>query len=151
MTTVGDEIIWEQHYFALGITDTPTTAPVITGTNVTYSSGARWGNHDIYFQYDIGSGWNGSWLDLTGANFGAIGAVDPAIGLKVKIRAVCATASTTNLMTRILLYTTSTLAAQTANLYPLDVNTITFTGLPTGTDMVVLEAGTTNILYQVDS
>jgi len=39
----------------------------------------------------------------------------------------------------------------TGNTYPLDVNTLTFTGLPTGADMVVLEAGTSNILYQVDS
>jgi hypothetical protein len=146
MTTVGDEIIWEQHYFALGITDTPTTAPVITGTNVTYSSGARWGNHDIYFQYDIGSGWNGSWLDLTGANFGAIGAVDPAVGLKVKIRAVCAVAATNNLMTHILLYTTSTLAAQTDNLYPLDQITLTLTGLVSGSDVTILSAGTETVL-----
>jgi hypothetical protein len=46
--------------------------------------------------------------------------------------------------------TTSTLAAQVGNLYPLDTNTITFTGLPTGCDAVVLTAGTSTILAQAD-
>jgi len=38
-----------------------------------------------------------------------------------------------------------------ANPYPLDTNAITFTGLPAGCDVVVLSAGTSNVLHQVDS
>jgi hypothetical protein len=34
---------------------------------------------------------------------------------------------------------------------PLDTNTITFTGLPTGCDAVVLTAGTSTVLAQQDS
>jgi len=151
MQSLNDEVIFEQHYFALGVVSFTNTAPVVTGTNVTYVSGPDWGNHDIYFQYDKGAGWNGSWLDLTAANLVAVGAIDPSIGVKLKYRIVCDAASTTNAITYIRVQTDSTLAAQSANLYPLDVNTLTFTGLPTGTDMVVLEAGTSTILYQVDS
>ena len=33
----------------------------------------------------------------------------------------------------------------------LDTNTVTFTGPPTGTDMVVLTAGTTTVLYSSDA
>ena len=47
--------------------------------------------------------------------------------------------------------TTSTTTAQETQLFPLDTNTITFTGLPTGTDVVVLAAGTDTILDQRDA
>ena len=50
---------------------------------------------------------------------------------------------------RVAMTTTST--ARDTNLYPLSVNTITFTGLPTGCDAVTLTAGTTTILDQKDS
>jgi len=151
MQAVGDEVIFEQHYYTLGVTGLSNTAPVINGTNVTYVSGPDWGNHDIWFQYDIGAGWSGTWLDLTAANLSGVGAINPAIGVKLKYRVVCDTAATTNALTYIRVQTDSTLAAQTDNLYPLDVNTVTFTGLPVGCDMVVLSAGTSTVLYQVDS
>jgi hypothetical protein len=151
MAALNDEIIFEQHYFTLGVTGFTNTAPIVTGTNVTYVSGPDWGNHDIFFQYDIGAGWNGSWLDLTAANLSGVGAIDPAVGVKLKYRIVCDTASTTNAITYIRVQTDSTGAAQAANLYPLDTNTVTFTGLPTGCDVVVLTAGTSTILDQRDA
>jgi len=46
--------------------------------------------------------------------------------------------------------TTSTTTTQDYQ-YPLDVNTVTFTGLPTGCDVVVLTAGTSTILAQQDA
>lgn len=125
MASLNDEIIFEMDYFCLGVVSFTNTAPVVTGTNVTYVSGPDWGNHDIYFQYDIGSGWNGSWLDLTAANLVAVGAINPAIGVKLKYRIVCDTASTTNALTYIRVQTDSTLAAQSDNLYPLDTATTT--------------------------
>lgn len=152
MQALNDEAIFEQAYFVKGCTGLPNTAPVVTGTNVTYVSGPDWGNHDIYFQIDTGSGWNGSWLDLTGANLNSFNAsISPSTGFKLKYRIVCDTASTTNLISYIRIATTSTLVAQTDNLYPLDTNTVTFTGLPSGTDMVVLAAGTNNVLYSTDA
>lgn len=119
LATVGDEIIIECPYFIKGHTALDSSAPVITGTNVTYSSGARWGNHDIYYQIDTGSGYGGSWKNLTGANL-ATETISPSTGFKIKYRLVCATAATNNLLTYIRINTVSTLAAQTDNLYPLD-------------------------------
>ena len=119
LATVGDEIIIECPYFIKGCTALDSAVPVITGTNVTYSSGARWGNHDIYYQIDTGSGYGGSWQNLTGANLAAE-TISPSTGFKLKYRLVCATAATTNLLTYIRINTVSTLAAQTDNLYPLD-------------------------------
>ncbi len=154
LAALNDEVIIEQDYYVKGCTGLPNTAPVVTGTNVTYVSGPDWGNHDIYFQIDVndGSGWNGSWLDLTGANLNSFDAdIDPALGFKLKYRIVCDTASTSNLISYIRIATTSTLAAQTDNLYPLDTNTLTLTGLQSGSDVVVRSAGTTTILASVDA
>lgn len=132
LASLNDEVIFEMPYFVKGCTALPNTAPVVTGTNVTYVSGADWGNHDIYFQIDVndGSGWNGSWLDFTGANLNSFTAsIDPDLGFKVKIRIVCDTANTSNLINYIRFSTTSTLVAQTDNLYPLDTVPIIITVL----------------------
>lgn len=75
--------------------------------------------------------------------------VDPAVGFKMKWRITTA-ATATAAITHMMVETISSAAAQD-NYYPLDTNTITFTGLPSGCDMVVLEAGTSNILDQVDA
>jgi hypothetical protein len=150
MASVNDEIIIEQHYFVKGCTALTNTAPIVTGTNVTYVSGPDWGNHDIYYQIDTGSGYGGSWKDLTATNLSGE-TINAATGFKVKYRIVCDTASTTNLISYIRIATTSTLASQTSNLYDLDVNTVTFTGLQTGSDVFIYEAGTTTVLGSVDA
>jgi hypothetical protein len=143
MEQIGDEVIWEQSYFALAITGFAGSVPVITGTNVTVGTGPVWGNHDIYFQYDVGNGFNGSWIDFNGSELGAVTGFDPAKGVKLKIRVVCNTANATNLISYIRATTESTLAAQIANLYPLDVTILNVTGLKPGSEVRVYEAGTT--------
>ena len=50
LTKVGDQVTWEMPFFAIGFTAFTNSAPTITGTNVTYSTGARWGNHNLEFQ-----------------------------------------------------------------------------------------------------
>lgn len=151
LAAVNDEVIFEMDYYALGITALTNSAPLLSGTNVTYSSGARWGNHDVYYQLDPGTGvYGGSWQNLTAANLSAE-TVSPSVGFRIKIRVVCATAATTNLITFIRILTTSTLAAQRDNLYPLDLTTLTLTGLVSGSDIVVLDAGTETERVNVNS
>lgn len=151
LTKVGDQVTWEMPYYCLGHTAFATTAIGVTGTNVTYVSGSTWGNHTLEFQIDInnGSGFNGSWTALTSTNLRTF-TIDPSLGFKLKIRATTFTAAAGNVLTAIRIYTESTDAAQD-NYYPISVNNVSFTGLPTGTDVVVLSAGTTTILAQVDS
>lgn len=72
-----------------------------------------------------------------------------AVGFPLRIRIITITTNTTAINS-LFFFTDSTNSAR-GNTYPLDVNTISFTGLPTGTDTVVLIAGTTTILSQVDS
>lgn len=146
LANVNDEYITEMPYAALGHLTLSATAPVVTGTNVTYSSGSRWGNHDIYYQIDTGSGYGGAWLNFTN-NLSQD--INPA-GTKIKLRIVCAIANTTNLVSFIRLNSTSSTAAMDANMFPLDTNNVTFFGLPEGCDIVVLAAGTSTILDQQD-
>jgi hypothetical protein len=143
-TKVGDQVTWETDWFVKGYTAFTNSAPTITGTNVTYSSGARWGNHDLEFQIDTGSGYGGTWLALTAANLIAQ-SISAVSGFKLKLRATCATANAGNVLTNLRVAMTTTDAAQGTNLYPLSVVTMQFTGLPTGCDITVIAAGTETV------
>lgn len=142
LATLGDYYICEMQEARLQVTGFDNVAPTLTGTNT--------GNHSFEYQIDSGSGWNGSWKTLNGTNLSGE-SIDPSIGHKLKIKVECTTANNANLISYVRVNTTSTLAAQSANLYPLDTNTVTFTGLPTGCDAVTLTAGTSTILEQKDS
>lgn len=136
-TAVGQAVTWETDWWVLGYTAFTNTAPTITGTNVTYSSGARWGNHDIEYQIDTGSGWNGTWKALTAANLSAE-TITATPGFKLKVRVTCATASSTNAITNMRIAMTTTDAAQGNNLYPLATVPITVT-VKDATDLSVVE------------
>lgn len=141
MRVIGDQAIWELPYFAKGHTGFKNTAAVMTGGTI--------GNYTLVYQIDTGAGWGGSWLALTGANLSAE-TISPVTGFKIKIRVTTAIANATEI-TFLRLTTLTTKAAQEAMDYPLDTNTVTFTGLPTGCDAVVLAAGTNTILASVDA
>lgn len=142
LTVLGEQVTWEMPYFARGHTALANLAPTLTGTNT--------GNLTIEFQYDKGTGYNGTWLTLNAANLTGAGAITPAVGVRLKLRATCATANAGNLLTNIAIPTTTTASDQNQQ-YPLDTATVTFTGLPTGCDAVVLTAGTSTILAQQDA
>jgi hypothetical protein len=74
---------------------------------------------------------------------------DASIGFPLRLRIVTVTANATPI-TAITLCTSST-AASRAFQYPLDSNTVTFSGLPVGCDAFTLVAGGTTLLDQKDS
>lgn len=131
--SLNDEVIVEMDYFAIGHTGFQNVAPTLTGTNT--------GNMSFTYQIDLGSGYNGTWLALTGANL-STHTVDPAIGFKMKFRVVTTVAATTNAITHIRIETTSTLTAQVNNLYPLDptIATLSLTGLKSNSEVRVFRA-----------
>lgn len=149
LTKVGDQVTWEMPFFAKGYTSFTNVAPTITGTNVTYSSGAIWGNHSLEFQINTGAGYGGTWLPLTAANL--IAATFSTSGFRLKVRATCTTANAGNLITNMRVALTTDATTRKAQLYPLSVNTVSFTGLPVGCDVVVLTAGSTTVLAQEDN
>jgi hypothetical protein len=150
LTKAGDQVTWEMPFFAIGYTAFTNTNCTVTGTNVTYSSGSSWGNHTLEFQIDTGSGYNGTWLALNNTQLTAQ-TINATTGFKLKVRATTLTANAGNVLTNIRIAMTTTSVAQQTNLYPLSVNTVSFTGLPAGCDAVVLTAGTSTILSQSDA
>jgi hypothetical protein len=150
LTKVGDQVVWEMPFFAVGYTAFTNSAPTITGTNVTFSSGSTWGNHTLEFQVDTGSGYGGTWLALNASTL-ISQTFNSTTGFRLKLRATCLTANAGNVITNMRVALTTTQTDRDTKLYPLSVNTITFTGLPTGCDAVALTAGTATILSQADA
>ena len=138
MKLLTDSVIWEMPYFALGVTGFANTAPTITGTNTA--------NHTLQFQWDTGSGWNGTWTALTGANLAAV-SVNPAVGVKLRVRATVNTASATNLLTYITIATTTTATDQQRE-YPLPGALLTVSGLVAGSRVKVTRLDTGALLAQ---
>lgn len=142
MGVVGNQATWEMPYFVLGHTGFVNEDPVVSGTSITLT------NYTLEYQIDTGSGFS-AWKTLNGANLSGE-TISPSTGFKMKYR-ITTLNTNTGVIRQLLVKTTTTESAQTTNLYPLDSNTITFTGLPTGCDAVVLTAGTSTIRDQRDS
>lgn len=150
LTKVGDQVVWEMPFFTIGFTAFTNSAPTITGTNVTFTAGSTYGNHTLEYQVDTGSGYGGTWLPLNATDL-ITRTFNSTTGFKLKLRATCLTANATNAITNMRVALTTTATDRKAQLYPLSVNTVTFTGLPVGCDAVTLTAGTTTVLDQKDS
>lgn len=110
MVNIGDWIEFTTPYFIKGHTSFQNVAPTITGTNTT--------NFTYTFQYDIGSGWNGTYLTLNATNLTAIGTISTTTGIKLRIRATVATANASNVISFIRL-DTNTDAVSQETLYAL--------------------------------
>lgn len=138
LTSVGDQVTWEMAYFALGHLSLANLAPTITGTNSS--------NVLIEFQHDTGSGYNGTWLTLNATNQNAVGAINPATGVRLKVRATCTTADAANRLTNIAVPTTTSAAAQTENLYPLDPITIRVENIVAGSQIKITRTDTDAVI-----
>jgi hypothetical protein len=133
-----DYAIFEFPYLIIGVDSFQNAAPTVTtATNITSE-----------YQINTGSGWS-AWKTLSQENiYGET--VDEVAGFYFKLRFTCNSTNAANLLTLCTILTNSNSTAQGLQ-YPLDTNTVTFTGLPSGFDAVVLTAGTTTILAQVDN
>ncbi len=101
--TIGDQVEWTMPYFALG--HTALTGLTTTLVNPTFLR--------LEFQYDTGAGFNGTWISLTAANLIAIGAINPATGIKFKF---LATATSNSALTRLTLLRVDTATSTSAQL-----------------------------------
>lgn len=113
----GDQWEVDMGYFALGHTS-------FTGVLTTTRNGSQngegvdtWTAVDIDFQYDTGSGYNGTWLDLrTSSNLTSIS--DTTEGVRLKLRFTATSAQTNG--QALTIHTTTTLSAQSENLHAID-------------------------------
>lgn len=144
MRVIGATATWETPNFIQGHTGFRNLAATMSGGTIA--------NYRFKYQIDLGSGWTALSAQLTAAALGTAlsGHTLPSTGFKLRIQIETTTGNSTAI-TYLNLFTTTTTAAQNAIDYPLDINTVTFTGLPTGCDAVVLQAGTSVVIGQVDS
>lgn len=148
MPVIGCAAEFEMPGYILGHTGFANTALVMAGGTVA--------NYKFEFAIDKnnGAGWSAwSASSYTAATLGTalsgIVGINASLGFKLRLRITTTTVNTTAI-TSVYITTTSSTTAQDYQ-YPLDVNTVSFTGLPIGCDVVVLSAGTDSILDQRDS
>jgi len=146
MPVIGQSVLFETPYFILGHTGFTNTAIVVTGGTAT--------NYGYKYQIDKndGNGWSSESATLTSTTLGTtlsgLTGIDASLGFKLRLRITTSTTNATAISS-VYLVTTSTTTAQDYQ-YPLDTFNLTLTGLVSGSDVVVLSAGTETVLGQVD-
>ena len=123
----GDQLVYTWPHYILGYTGLDNVAPARNGTNT--------GNLTIEYDLDKGSGFSGTWKTCNATNLSAETGISPSTGFKPKFRFTCSTANASNAINGFYITGTTTSTAQTTNLYPLDVSTLTITGLPVGVEV----------------
>jgi hypothetical protein len=135
----GDYAIFEFPYKIIGVDSFQNSAPTITtSTNMT-----------VEFQIDTGSGWNGTWLTFNATNLSGQ-TVDEVAGFYFKIRVTANATNASNLLTLVYALTNSNATAQGLQ-YPLDTVTLSLTGIVTGSDVIIYQAGTTTVRQTSDA
>ena len=116
----GDIIEIEMSYFARGHisfsgTYTSSVAQSVWNAN-------EWTNITVDFQYDVGSGWNGTWLNArTATNWTGISII-AATGVKLKYRYTAT--GIQNYMSMFIIDTVTSIAIQKSNYYTIDQNLV---------------------------
>jgi hypothetical protein len=147
MPNVGQSATFTMPSYLLGHTQYANSALVMAGGTAT--------NYNYNYSIDLNNG--AGWSTMTTANYTAttLGtalnalSLNAQLGHKLQLKITTSTANTTAI-TSVYLTTVSTATAQDYQ-YPLDTITLTLTGLISGSDIVVLTAGTTTQLTNVDS
>lgn len=141
MPVIGHQAIFETPDYVIGHTAFTNSALVMAGGKAT--------DYTYQYQIDTGSGF-GSWsADKTPTTLGTalngetISATD---GFKLKLKITTSTTNATAI-TSVYMPMTSTTTSQ-AYQYPLDVTTLTITGLQAGSDVVIYQAGTETVRQQ---
>lgn len=147
MPTIGMTATFEIDFYALGITGFSNSALVMAGGTAT--------NYTYQYQLDKndGAGFSALSASYTATTLGTAlsgeTGIDPSLGIKIRLKITTGTTNTTAI-TSAYVITTSNATAQSYQ-YPLDTNVVTFTGISSGSDVVILSAGTSTILSQADS
>lgn len=121
MPTIGMSATFEMPYFALGHTSFQNTAGVMAGGTI--------GNYTLEYQIDKnnGSGYNGTWKALSGANLSGETGIDASLGVKLKVRITTSVTNSTAI-TSLYILTNSSTTAQDYE-YPLDTANIEVNGM----------------------
>jgi hypothetical protein len=148
MPVIGNQALFETPDYIIGHTAFQNSALIMAGgtaTNYTY---------DYAIDKNDGAGWS----TMTTSNYlpttlmtalNGLTGISAVNGFKLRLEVTTSTTNATAI-TSVYLLTSSTTTTQ-AYQYPLDVVTLTLTGLLNGSDIVILEAGTETELVNVDA
>lgn len=146
MPVIGHSVLFETPNFIIGHTAFTNTALVMAGGTST--------NYGYKYQIDKndGAGWSTESVTLTPTTLGTalsgLTGINASLGFKLRLRITTSTTNT-SAITSVYLTTVSTTTAQDYQ-YPLDTFNLTLNGLISGSDVVILQAGTETVLGQVD-
>ena len=129
MKTAGDQVEFTWPHFIKGHTGFQNVDANVAGTNT--------GNHGFEYDLDTGGGFTGVWKDVTGANLSAE-TISPE-GFRIKIRVTCTNSNLGNQLRGFAIQTTTTIADQKANFYPLETYALNLTGLQPGSEVRVYQ------------
>lgn len=141
MPVIGHQVVFETPDYIIGHTAFANSVGVMAGGTI--------GNYLVEFSIDKNDN-NGysAYSTATGANLSAVVGINAAIGFKLRIR-LTTTVTNATAITSLYFTTVSTTTAQDYQ-YPLDTNTLTLTGLVSGSDIVVKTSDTNTALANVD-
>lgn len=123
LRALNDQVTWTWTYWILGLTAFANTAPFINGTNTS--------NFTLQYDLDKGTGFSGTFQTLNAGNLSAETGILPK-GVKVKIRAICNTANTANLLRAVSIVGTTSSTDIVNNYYPYNEPLVIQTGLQSG-------------------
>jgi hypothetical protein len=131
--SIGDAAVWTSPAPILGWTGL--TSFAVTGNNTAH--------HRIEYDIDRGTGFSGAYQEMTNARLAAE-QISPA-GFRLSIRVVCTASNYSNQITSVRVDGVTTLQAQNAALYPIDVPlaSLALTGLQFGSHITVALDGVT--------
>lgn len=148
MPTIGMTATFTTPHSILGHTGFQNAALVMAGGTA--------GNYTYEYSIDKNDGNGYSTMttsSYTAAQLGTalngVSGIDASKGFKLKLKITTGTTNTTAI-TSVYVLTNSSTTAQDYQ-YPLDTNTLTLTGISSGTDVVILTAGTTTVLASSDA
>lgn len=147
MPVIGMNALFETPNFIIGHTRINTTALVMAGGTAT--------NYTYNYQIDLndGNGWSVLSGDYTATTLAtalnAITTIDASKGFKLRLK-IRTTTTNATAITSVYLTTISTTTAQDYQ-YPLDTIVLTLSGLQSGSDIVILNAGTEIERVNVDT
>jgi len=148
MPVIGHSATFEMPEYTLGHTAFANSALVMAGGTAT--------NYNYNYAIDKNDG--GGWSTMTTANYTAttlgtalngITGIDASIGFKLRIK-ITTTVTNATAITSVYMTTVSTTTAQDYQ-YPLDIITLSLTGLVSGSDIVILNTGTEVERVNVDA
>jgi hypothetical protein len=129
LRSVGDQVTWTWPYYILSISTLQNTAPVLDGTNT--------GNVALTYDLDKGVGFSGTFKALTAANLSGETGISATNGFRLRLRAVCITASATNLLRGVSIFGDTTQQLIADNPYSYNEPPVALTGMTAGSTAAV--------------